>query len=70
MSPESHAETNSEEPAAAVETAVMLEAVEHVYGGTVHALGPIDLALRQGEFFATIGPSGCGKTTRWTSLPV
>ena len=63
MLPESHAETNSAEPAAAAETAVMLEAVEHVYGGTVHALGPIDLTLRQGEFFATIGPSGCGKTT-------
>jgi NitT/TauT family transport system ATP-binding protein len=28
-----------------------------------HALGPIDLDLRQGEFFAVVGPSGCGKTT-------
>lgn len=33
-------------------------------GGTeVHALGPIDLTLRQGEFFSVIGPSGCGKST-------
>jgi NitT/TauT family transport system ATP-binding protein len=29
----------------------------------VHALGPIDLALRRGEFFAVVGPSGCGKST-------
>jgi len=29
----------------------------------VHALGPVDLDLRQGEFFAIVGPSGCGKST-------
>jgi NitT/TauT family transport system ATP-binding protein len=29
----------------------------------VHALGPIDLELRHGEFFAVVGPSGCGKST-------
>jgi NitT/TauT family transport system ATP-binding protein len=29
----------------------------------VHALGPVDLDLRRGEFFAVIGPSGCGKST-------
>jgi NitT/TauT family transport system ATP-binding protein len=29
----------------------------------VHALGPIDLDIRQGEFFAVVGPSGCGKST-------
>ncbi len=29
----------------------------------VHALGPIDLRLRSGEFFSVIGPSGCGKST-------
>ncbi len=32
-------------------------------GQAVHALGPIDLAIRQGEFFAVVGPSGCGKST-------
>jgi NitT/TauT family transport system ATP-binding protein len=29
----------------------------------VHALGPIDLELKQGEFFGVVGPSGCGKST-------
>jgi NitT/TauT family transport system ATP-binding protein len=29
----------------------------------VHALGPIDLDIRKGEFFSIVGPSGCGKTT-------
>jgi NitT/TauT family transport system ATP-binding protein len=29
----------------------------------VHALGPIDLDLRKGEFLAVVGPSGCGKST-------
>ncbi len=29
----------------------------------IHALGPIDLDLREGEFFSVVGPSGCGKST-------
>jgi NitT/TauT family transport system ATP-binding protein len=29
----------------------------------VHALGPIDLTLDNGEFFTVVGPSGCGKST-------
>ena len=32
-------------------------------GRSVHALGPLDLELRTGEFFAVVGPSGCGKST-------
>jgi NitT/TauT family transport system ATP-binding protein len=32
-------------------------------GGDVHALGPVDLDLVKGEFFAVVGPSGCGKST-------
>jgi NitT/TauT family transport system ATP-binding protein len=32
-------------------------------GAAVHALGPIDLDIRHGEFFAIVGPSGCGKST-------
>ena len=31
--------------------------------GDVHALGPLDLDLRKGEFFAVVGPSGCGKSS-------
>lgn len=47
---------------------VRLQGVTKVFsrpqgGGDVHALGPIDLSLREGEFFAVIGPSGCGKST-------
>ena len=32
-------------------------------GDVIHALGPLDLDLRSGEFFAVVGPSGCGKST-------
>jgi len=32
-------------------------------GKEVHALGPIDIGIRKGEFFAVVGPSGCGKST-------
>ena len=39
-----------------------LTGVTRVFG-TLHALGPIDLELRRGEFFSVIGPSGCGKST-------
>ena len=31
--------------------------------GEVHALGPVDVDLARGEFFAIVGPSGCGKST-------
>ncbi len=29
----------------------------------LHAVGPLDLELVRGEFFAVVGPSGCGKST-------
>lgn len=32
-------------------------------GQEVHALGPIDIEIKKGEFFAVVGPSGCGKST-------
>jgi NitT/TauT family transport system ATP-binding protein len=45
-----------------------LAAVTRVFPGAsgqqpVHALGPLDLELQEGEFFAVVGPSGCGKST-------
>ena len=46
---------------------VTLSSVTKVFrrteGGDVHALGPLDLELVKGEFFAVVGPSGCGKST-------
>ena len=44
------------------EVAARLRGVTRVFGA-LHALGPIDLDLRRGEFFSVIGPSGCGKST-------
>ncbi|HWP26588.1 MAG TPA: ABC transporter ATP-binding protein [Xanthobacteraceae bacterium] len=45
-----------------------LAGVTRVYPGVagnppVNALGPVNLELRRGEFFAVVGPSGCGKST-------
>ena len=50
------------------QTHVFLKNVSRVYPGgpnqePVHALGPLDLELQQGEFFSVVGPSGCGKST-------
>jgi NitT/TauT family transport system ATP-binding protein len=47
---------------------VSLAGVEKIFpagarGRPVHAVGPLDLELRRGEFFAVVGPSGCGKST-------
>jgi NitT/TauT family transport system ATP-binding protein len=49
---------------AAVTLRDVTKVFDPVQGGTpVHALGPLDLQLRSGEFFAVVGPSGCGKST-------
>jgi NitT/TauT family transport system ATP-binding protein len=55
-------------PALQREVHARLEGVTRTYAAAgnhpaVHALGPIDLELRKGEFFAVVGPSGCGKST-------
>ena len=52
---------------------VSLKGVTRVYPadsghGEVHALGPIDLNIRRGEFFGVVGPSGCGKSTLLETL--
>lgn len=46
-------------------THAAMRGVTRVYPSSppVHALGPIDLDLARGEFFAVVGPSGCGKST-------
>ncbi len=46
--------------------AIALAGVEKWYetnGGPVHALAPVDIAVRSGEMMVLLGPSGCGKTT-------
>jgi NitT/TauT family transport system ATP-binding protein len=53
---------------AALDVHVALRAISRTYlarteQGPVHALGPLDLDLRRGEFLSVVGPSGCGKTT-------
>lgn len=45
---------------------IVARGMSKVYGsgpGAVHALGPIDLDIKPGEFVSLIGPSGCGKST-------
>jgi len=54
--------------AADSEVHARLSGVTRIFSGAagqppVHALGPVDLDLRKGEFFSVVGPSGCGKST-------
>ncbi len=43
--------------------ALSLRGVVKTYGDDTHALGGIDLAVPQGDFFALLGPNGAGKST-------
>ncbi len=44
-------------------SSITMNGLTKVYPGDVKALDALDLAVRDGEFFALLGPSGCGKTT-------
>jgi NitT/TauT family transport system ATP-binding protein len=46
--------------------AIELSGVAKSFGSgqqSVHALGPLDLAIEAGSFVSVVGPSGCGKST-------
>jgi NitT/TauT family transport system ATP-binding protein len=46
--------------------AITIDGVTKVFAtddGEVHAFGPADLAIGEGEFVSLLGPSGCGKST-------
>ena len=53
---------------AANEIHIAVGGLTRVYPGRagrppLQALGPVDLAVRRGEFVSVVGPSGCGKST-------
>jgi NitT/TauT family transport system ATP-binding protein len=43
--------------------AVRLHRASKTYPNGLHALAPVDLIVREGEFATLLGPSGCGKST-------
>ena len=47
-------------------TLIEIAGVTKVFGtgaGAVHAFGPVDMTVGDGEFMSLLGPSGCGKST-------
>ena len=46
---------------------IVARGVERYFGGKksqrIHALGPLDITVQDGEFVCIVGPSGCGKST-------
>jgi NitT/TauT family transport system ATP-binding protein len=58
--------TNPVTPAEAPTSRVSARGVERWFGSgdrAVHALGPLDFDIADGEFACIVGPSGCGKST-------
>ena len=50
-------------PSHPVAPAVAVRGAAKTYPNGVHALEPIDLEVRAGDFTTLLGPSGCGKST-------
>jgi NitT/TauT family transport system ATP-binding protein len=44
-------------------TKIVAAGVERRFASGVHALGPFDVEVADGEFLCVVGPSGCGKST-------
>jgi NitT/TauT family transport system ATP-binding protein len=47
-------------------SAIAIDGVTKIFAtadGEVHAIGPADLVIGEGEFVSLLGPSGCGKST-------
>ncbi len=51
------------EPTHASELAVDVRGASKTYPNGLHALAPIDVEVRAGDFATVLGPSGCGKST-------
>jgi spermidine/putrescine ABC transporter ATP-binding subunit len=60
--PQPQATGRATAPTQTAPPAIELRGVSKRYGSAV-ALEPLDLEIREGEFFCLLGPSGCGKTT-------
>ncbi len=58
--------TSTSVDAAGIRAKVAVKGVTRTFGSgdaAVHALGPIDVEIKPGEFVCLVGPSGCGKST-------
>lgn len=58
-----HISPNPSSATAEAPACVTVRELTKTFDNGVHALGPLELELRKGEFFSIVGPSGCGKTT-------
>jgi len=42
---------------------ILLQSVDKIYDGGIHAVRNLDLVIEDGELMVLLGPSGCGKST-------